>query len=89
MFGERFIRNIVRRQVREVLSGIIEKEDQLTDATDYITDLAMEVVKMIGIREFIRIIWFAKKKQTIQRVVEEEGYPKLPDTENTDAPEDS
>ena len=88
MFAEKFIKNIVRREIRKVLTPIIKDPAVLTDSVDYLTDLAMEVVKMIGIREFIRIIWFAKKKQSIQRVIEEEGYPDSIH-ENTDAPEDS
>lgn len=74
MLGEKFIRNKVKSELLKALAPLIVDPITRRQAVDGLTELALNLIKAIGIREFIRIIWYAKLRANIQRIMDQESF---------------
>lgn len=61
MLGSRFIKKQVKDKVRGVLSKYILNDDELEKACEGIAIIAIEIIEIIGIKQTMRLLWYAKK----------------------------
>ena len=88
MIGERIIKRIIRERIVGIVGKYIEDPKTRDECIEGITEVAMHMVKIIGVRQIIWYLWYAKQQGIIQRVIEEQ--PTLVLNENpTNATEDS
>ena len=61
MLGSRFIKQQIKNKVRGVLSKYIATEKELEDACEGIATVGVELIDIIGIRQTLRLLWYAKR----------------------------
>ena len=71
MVGEFFIKKVIRSRIEPVLKDFIKNEKVLEECVEGLTVVCMEVINIIGIRQTIWYLWYAKKQLNIQRVLKE------------------
>lgn len=77
MIGERIIKKMIRDRIIDIVTKYVDDPKTQEECIEGITEVAMDMVKIIGIRQIIWYLWYAKKQQTIKSVMRQYGKSNL------------
>jgi len=61
MLGSRLIKQQIKNKVRGVLLKYIATEKELEDACEGIATVGIELIEIIGIKQTLKLLWYAKQ----------------------------
>jgi hypothetical protein len=61
MLGARLIKQLIKNKVRDVLSKYIATEKELEAACEGIATIGLEIIEIIGIKQVLKLLWYAKR----------------------------
>lgn len=73
MIAKLFIKKLARRYITTVVEKYVTDEHAREQCINCLTQIIMDIAKAIGYREFIKLMWYAKNRWNMQRVIEDNG----------------
>lgn len=61
MLGEKLIKRQIKIHIEKVLLKYIKNTQELNNACDDISQIAIEIINIIGIKQCIKLLWYAKR----------------------------
>ena len=65
MIGERIIKKLIRDNIIDIIGKYVKDTKTRDECIEGVTEIAMELVKIIGVRQIIWYLWYAKKHRIL------------------------
>lgn len=66
MLGEKLIKRQIKTKLKQVLVTYIKNEKDLDEACEGIAQAAIEIIEIIGIKQFLKLLWYARKMNILK-----------------------
>lgn len=61
MLGEKLIKIQIKNHVRIIVLKYVKNDKDVDEMCECISQLAIEFINYIGMKQFLRLLWYAKK----------------------------
>ncbi len=73
MIGERIIKKLIRDRIIGIVDKHVKDPKTRDECIEGITEVAMEMVKIIGVRQIIWYLWYAKRRSVTNSILRQCG----------------
>lgn len=66
MLGEKLIKRQIKIKLKQVLVTYIKDGKDLDEACEGIALVALEIIEIIGTKQFLKLLWYARKMNILK-----------------------